>query len=137
MRNHVEVKGTIIYSLVILVLVLGAIAATPLFSRAAMLEARMVAAPPEMTLTIVNNSNREIRHLYFSPTSQDNWGPDQLNSSTIVPGGSFTVNNVSCSAAGTKAIAEDQNGCFVYRVLECGDTATWTITNDAAPDCGN
>ncbi len=137
MRSLVEVKGTIIYGLVILVLVLGAIAATPLFSRAAMLEARVVAAPSEMTLTIVNNSNREIRHLYFSPTAQDNWGPDQLNSSTIVPGGSFTVNNVSCSASGTKAIAEDQNGCFVYQVLVCGDNASWTITNDTAPDCGN
>ncbi len=137
MRSHVEVKRTTSYALGIVVLVLGAVAATPLLSRTARLDTQVLAAPSEMTLTIVNNSNREIRHLYFSPTAQDNWGPDQLNSSIIVPGGSFTVNNVSCSASGTKAIAEDQNGCFVYQVLECGGNASWTITNDAAPDCGN
>ncbi|HKP45748.1 MAG TPA: hypothetical protein VJT50_04050 [Pyrinomonadaceae bacterium] len=129
MKTHVGGKRTAIYGFVVILLAVAAVVATPLLSRA---------AKPQMTLTIVNNSSREIRHVYFSPTDQDNWGADQLNSSTIAPGGgTATISNSACSGAGTKAIAEDQNGCFVYRVFECDGNAEWTITNDVAPDCGN
>ena len=134
MRKQIRANRAAISGLVIAAFVLGAVAATPLLSRAAR---REVVPAPQMTLTVVNNSSREIRHLYFSPPDQDNWGPDQLGSAIASGGGSVTLNNVSCGGAGTKAIAEDQNGCFVYRVLECGSSASWTISNDTAPDCGN
>ena len=90
------------------------------------------------SITIVNNSSREIRHVYLSPTNQDNWGPDQLDHAVIAAGGgTFTMSNVSCSSSEIKVIAEDQNGCFLYQVNACGGSATWTITNAATPDCGN
>ncbi len=88
-------------------------------------------------ITIVNNSGLTIRHAYLSPTNQDNWGPDQLNNYVIAPGGSFTLTNVSCGGSDIKVIAEDQNGCFLYQVVLCNENATWTIPNDAVPDCGN
>ena len=88
-------------------------------------------------ITIVNNSSRAIRHVYLSATNQDNWGPDQLNGSIPPGGGSFTLDNVSCAGADIKVIAEDQNGCFLYQVVVCNQNMTWTITNDAVPDCGN
>jgi hypothetical protein len=47
------------------------------------------------------------------------------------------LSNVSCDAANIKAIAEDQNGCFLYQTVACGADSKWTITNDATPDCGN
>lgn len=89
------------------------------------------------TVTVVNNSSREIRHIYFSPTNQDDWGPDQLNSSVIGQGGSYTLNNVSCAGADIKMIAEDQDGCFITRIVTCSENTNWTITNDTARDCGN
>jgi hypothetical protein len=89
------------------------------------------------SVTIANNSSRAIRHVYVSAANQDNWGPDQLNGSIPPGGGSFTLDNVSCSGSGVKIIAEDQNGCFLYQVVACNDKVTWTITNDAVPDCGN
>ena len=89
------------------------------------------------TITVVNNSSREIRHVYLSPTDQDNWGADQLNGSIGAGGGSYTIGNVACSQTSIKVIAEDQNGCFLYQIVSCGQNATWTITNDATPDCGN
>lgn len=89
------------------------------------------------SITIANNSSREIRHVYLSATNQDNWGADQLNGSIPPGGGSFTLANVSCAGAGIKVIAEDQNGCFLYQVVVCNDNVTWTITNDTVPDCGN
>ena len=89
------------------------------------------------SVTIANNSSREIRHVYLSAANGDNWGADQLNGAIPAGGGSITLDNVSCSGAGVKVVAEDQNGCFVYQVVACNDTVTWTITNDAVPDCGN
>jgi len=114
--------------LLILTILFGMFACLSLFSNTHAASTR---------ITIVNNSGRAIRHVYLSPTNQDNWGPDQLNGSIPPGGGSFTLANVSCAGNGVKVIAEDQNGCFLYRVVACNDNVTWTITNDAARDCGN
>ena len=89
-------------------------------------------------ITMVNNSSRQIRHVYLSPSNQDNWGSDQLGGSMIGSGGgSYTISDVACSQTDIKVIAEDENGCFLYHNVSCGQNSTWTITNDAAPDCGN
>ena len=90
------------------------------------------------SITIVNNSSREIRHVYLSAPDQNNWGSDQLVNSVIpANGGSFTINDVSCSNSNIKVIAEDQEGCFEYQVVSCSENSTWTITNSTARDCGN
>jgi hypothetical protein len=89
-------------------------------------------------ITIVNNSSREIRHVYLSAPDQNNWGSDQLVNSVIAPnGGSFTIGNVSCGGSSIKVIAEDQDGCFSYQVVSCSENATWTITSGTTRDCGN
>ncbi len=90
---------------------------------------------PAAGITVVNNSTREIRHLYLSPTDQDAWGADQLNDSVIHTGESATI-SASCNG-GIKVIAEDADGCFMSTVVSCDDNATWTITNDTPADCGN
>lgn len=112
----------------ILIIFLGVFACLPLLLRANAAGTR---------ITIVNNSSRAIRHVYLSATNQDNWGPDQLNGSIPPGGGSFTLDNVSCGGADIKVIAEDQNGCFLYQVIVCNQNVTWTITNEAVPDCGS
>src|SRR5882724_4696334 len=112
--------------LAILVILFGIFACVPLLSHA---------HASATAITIANNSSREIRHVYLSATNQDNWGPDQLNGSIPPGGGSFTLDNVSCGGADIKVIAEDQNGCFLYQVVVCNQNMTWTITNEAVPDC--
>lgn len=93
---------------------------------------------PATSVTIVNNSSREIRRVYLSPPDQNNWGPDQLGSSVIAAGGgSVTLSDVACSGAGVRVITEDHEGCFLSRVVACSEATTWTITNEAIPDCGN
>ena len=111
------------------VLIVGLLGAAPLFTSAC--------KPAPTAITIVNNSTGwQFHHLYLSPVDQDKWGPDQLNGTIIGNGGSWTLNNVSCDAASIKVIAEDQNGCFLYQTVSCGESPTWTITNQATPDCG-
>ncbi|MDT4952914.1 MAG: hypothetical protein QOJ02_1052 [Acidobacteriota bacterium] len=122
-------RSSIRYSLALAVVLLCAFAAAPLLSRS---------QAQANTINVVNNSSREMRHVYLSPADSDDWGPDQLNDSAVIsPGGSFTISNVSCSGANIKVVAEDADGCFVSKVVACAANASWTITNDDTPNCGN
>jgi len=89
-----------------------------------------------INITINNNSQREIRHLYIAAGNPNNWGPDQLNGSIISSGSSYTLNSVSCDGSSIRLIAEDQNGCFLYNMVSCDSNATWNITDSTTADCG-
>ncbi len=115
--------------LAVILAALSMVAAIPLFSCA---EAR-----PTTAITITNSSSWEIKHVYFSAPNQDNWGPDQLNGSSLAPGQSVTLNDVACDGNGVKVISEDQNGCFLSTVVGCASNSNWNITNNATPDCGS
>lgn len=128
MRTNVRKANLLSTGFVVVSIFIGVLMCTTLASRA---------SGPLSGITIVNNTTREIRHVYLSAPDQNNWGPDQLVQSVIAPnGGSFTINDASCSGSTIKVIAEDQDGCFAYQVVSCAG-ATWTITNDTARDCGN
>jgi hypothetical protein len=85
----------------------------------------------------VNNSNNEIRNVYLSHVNVVDWGANQLGDAPILPSQSFTLNNVACDQQQVKVIAEDQDGCFVSTIVDCGSSPTWSITNDTSRDCGN
>jgi len=91
-------------------------------------------APP-LTIKVVNNSGWEIRRLYLSPVDNDNWGPDQLNESSISPGTTRTL-SVSWDQSTVKLVAEDQDGCFMYTTVEATGNPVWTITSDTTRNCG-
>jgi hypothetical protein len=112
-----------------------AILSLSLFALAALSSAR---TPTTTTsVNIVNNSNKEIRNVYLSHVNADDWTGNQLsNGTTIAPGQSYNLSNVACDQQQVKVIAEDQDGCFLSTVVSCGDSATWTIVNDTARDCG-
>jgi len=129
MRITLRKSRPVFTSLVLLSVFVGVMVSGPLLTRAYV---------PTTSITIVNNSNREIRHVFLSAPDSNNWGSDQLVNSVIAPnGGSFTISNASCSGSGIKVIAEDHDGCFSYQVVTCSENATWTITSETARDCGN
>lgn len=122
-------KRGVQYRLVIFMVVAFALVAVPLLSSA---------RPNSVSsITITNNSSREIRFLYLSPVDQYNWGGDQLNGASLNTGQAVTLSNVSCSGAEIKVIGEDRDGCFLSSVVSCSGTAQWTITNDTPADCGS
>ena len=98
--------------------------------------ASSLASAPTLTITVNNNSSREIRHLYLSPANNDNWGPDQLNNSSINPGGSRQL-NASWEQSTVKLVAEDQDGCFSSTTVAASGTPEWTIDNNTSRNCGN
>ena len=112
----------------IILVALLALAALPLIS-----SARTAAT----SVNIVNNSSRAIHNVYFSHVNANDWSGNQLGAATIPAGQSFTLNNVACDQQQVRVIAEDEDGCFVSTVVNCGDSATWTITNATTRDCGN
>ena len=115
-------------SLIIICVALFALAALPLLSSA---------RTTTTSVNIVNLSSKEIRNVYLSHVNVDDWGTNQLGNTTILPGQSFTLNDVACDQQQVKLVGEDQDGCFLSTVVNCGDNATWTITNLTARDCGN
>lgn len=92
-------------------------------------------APP-LTIKVVNNSGREIRYFYLSPADNDTWGADQLNGSSINSGATRTL-DVSWDQSTVKLIAEDQDGCFLYKTVDASGNPVWTIDSDAARNCGS
>lgn len=88
------------------------------------------------SVNIVNNSSRDIVHVYLSHVGSDDWTGNQIGDSPISAGHSYTLSNIACDQQQVKVIAEDSDGCFLSAVVNCGDSATWTVTNDTARDCG-
>jgi hypothetical protein len=128
MRTTLRKSSLLFTSLSVLAIFVGMMVCGPLLSKA---------HAPATAITIVNNSSREIRHVYLSAPDQNNWGSDQLGSSVISANGGSAAINVSCDGPSIKVIAEDHEGCFFYQVVTCSENATWTITNSSTPDCGN
>lgn len=87
------------------------------------------------SVNIVNNSSRDVRNAYWSHVDADDWSADLL-SQPIAAGQSYNLSNVTCDGQQVKIIAEDQDGCFASTVITCGQSSSWTITNDTARDCG-
>ena len=114
--------------LLIFCIAIGVAAIVPLLSR----------AQPSTSVNIVNNSSHEIRHVYLSHVNADDWSPNQLSDDTVISHGqSFTLGNLACDQQQVRVIAEDQDGCFLSAVVNCGENAAWTVTDETARDCGN
>lgn len=127
MRNfHALLSNTRIYRLLILV---GAVSLfcvlTPLSS----------ATAPTLTLSVVNNSQKEIRHLFLASAGTDNWGDDQI-SEPISAGTSRNI-NASWNESTVKVVVEDEDGCFLTTTLDAAGNPNWTITSSTARNCGN
>ena len=124
-RSHDSHK---LRQLIIFCTAIAVAAIVPLLSRAQL----------STSVNIVNNSSREIRHVYLSHVNADDWSPNQLSDDAVISHGqSFTLGNLACDQQQVRVIAEDQDGCFLSAVVNCGENAAWTVTDETARDCGN
>jgi hypothetical protein len=93
------------------------------------------ATAPTVSISVVNNSQKEIRHLFLASAGTDNWGDDQI-SEPITAGTSRNI-NASWNEATVKVVAEDEDGCFLTATLDAAGTPNWTITSSTARNCGS
>jgi hypothetical protein len=122
---HRLLSNTRIYPLLILVAVVSLFCVLP----------RLSSAAPDLTISVVNNSQKEIRHLFLASAGSDNWGDDQL-SEPLAAGSSRNL-NASWNESTVKVVAEDEDGCFLTSTLEAAGNPNWTITSSTARNCGN
>ena len=92
------------------------------------------ATAPSITVSVVNNSQKGVSHLYLASADQDNWTGDQL-SGAINAGDSQNV-SVTWSESTVQLIAEDEDGCFLKTTIDNSGSPSWTITNSTTRDCG-
>ena len=57
-----------------------------------------------------NTGAAEICELYLSPTTQNNWGPDQLGGQTIPAGQQFTLKNIPAGSYDAKVVGCNASG---------------------------
>lgn len=86
---------------------------------------------------IKNGTDKNVHHLYLSPASQTNWGPDQLgngHNDVIDAGGTFTLTGVEDGDYDVKLVLEDGTACVAKNVKFEGDME-WTIDPDMVESC--
>lgn len=108
---------------VILGFVLLSIAATPAFAAA------------NSKVVVVNKSKWAIHEMYFSPTTETEWGEDQLGDKTIETGEQFTLSGVPCDKWDVKVVDEDGDECIVENVGLCDDSDKWVIKDSDLLAC--
>ncbi len=129
MKNFNSQATRVASYFMMLAVVLCALVAAPMLSKARSVEG--------VSIIVTNNSSRSMRFVYVSPTDSEMWSENRLGDENLTPGHSVTLSNVSCTGSDIKVIGEDMDGCFVSGVVSCANNTTWTITNDAVPNCGN
>lgn len=80
------------------------------------------------TLVIVNNSSASICRFYISSSSEEGWGPDQLEGATIPPGADHRITNIPPDLYDLLAETCDGQSVEDYGI-EIMTLFTWTITD--------
>jgi hypothetical protein len=83
----------------------------------------------ETKIKIVNKSNLDIDHIYFSPPDKNTWDEDDVlgDDEVLEPNEAITV-LVECGTWDVKLILEDGGTCLGYDEHICGHEV-WEITN--------
>ena len=87
------------------------------------------------SVVIKNYSDWDIYNLYLSPTSSNDWGPDQLDNDVITSGSSYKLKGISCDTYDVRLIDEDNDVCILSDVALCIFKETWEIDNDLLLSC--
>ncbi len=86
-------------------------------------------SPNTVALTVINNSSYEVCYLYVSPSTSDEWGPDQLGESQTIPSGTtFTLEGIEPGLYDLRA--ETCGGDFVEEYeIDLTTNFEYTITD--------
>lgn len=79
------------------------------------------------TLTIVNNSGRDIWYLYIVPQNSSGWGNDQLGSSTIPNGYSYQITNIPPGIYDVRAVDSNNQNIAIVEAVNLNTDFTLTI----------
>ncbi len=89
-----------------------------------------IAGANQASLLVVNNSHESLFYIYLSPTSQSNWGPDQLGRNVVSVGNSWRF-GVTAGEWDIKVV--DRSGNYkVYfkQIFQAGHSYTLNIDGE-------
>ena len=87
------------------------------------------------TVKVINQSKWEIHHLFISPASEEDWGPDQLEDEILTKGDALTITQIPCDSYDIKVVDEDGDECIIEAVDLCRDESYWKITDKDLLEC--
>lgn len=96
--------------------------------------APMFAIAAEHQVTLGNNTSWTIHELYFSPTKEQDWGPDQLSDDTIASNASFTLTGIPTGKYDVKIVDEDGDECIIEGV-KLADSETVVLNDEMLLGC--
>lgn len=88
-------------------------------------------------VAVVNDSSREIHHLYVSPTREPKWGSDQLADDVLAPGEKLALTGLECDAYDVKVVDGDGAACILQAVELCDEESGWRLTDEDLASCGS
>ena len=87
-----------------------------------------IANPGSYTLTILNNSNAEIRRMHISWSGTGRWGPDLLGKDVLRPRASFPIRNLAPGDYDILFIDAGGRRC-ISGPLRISADLTWPLTD--------
>jgi len=81
-------------------------------------------------ITIRNNSDYDIDHIFFSLPGKAKWGDSDVlgKSEVLAPGDEIDI-EVPCGTWDVKIVMEDGGECYSYGEAICGNDEVWEIDN--------
>lgn len=87
------------------------------------------------SLTIDNDSNYAVHHLFLTPAHAIAWGPDQLGTDVLFPHEIAHLSGLDCSDYDLKLIDDDGDECVVEDIDLCLQDAHWHLTDAQLSAC--
>lgn len=97
----------------------------------------LVAFAEGVSIKLKNDSKWEIHHLFLSPVSENDWGPDQLgegDEDTLDPKGTMELTDIPKGKYDVKLVDEDGDECVVESVDFDADKEV-TVNDKDLLDC--
>lgn len=96
-----------------------------------LLSAQMASA---LSLTLQNQTGKELHELYFAPAGEEDWGPDQLGDEVVENNGSFALTNIPKGKYDVLFVDEEGSKCGV-RDVDFTGSETFAMTKSLMKGC--
>ena len=87
------------------------------------------------SITVANDSNYDINHLFLTPSHEVHWGPDQLGTDVLASHHEVTLVGLECEAYDLKLIDHEGDECVVHDIDLCLQDAHWHLTDGELATC--
>jgi hypothetical protein len=87
------------------------------------------------SLSVSNDSDYDIHHLFVTPAHRVAWSNDWLRDDPLSPHETLTISGLECDEYDFKLIDDDGDVCIVEDVDLCQEDLHWEITNAELANC--